>query len=184
MPFPWRTSTKCCGQKVCTKLKFIFIFPWNPFHNSFFVTMDFYNLRIFFFLLKSFMIIFRLGSCPTQDFLCPGTHLHILFVLTTNPESNFVEIIQHSTHKLWLVFIPKHHCHMVVAQLLDPLHFKMIWFYLMKSVLTLPIYYCYKNCCWYLEINCSWSCLSFFKHTRISNSKSIVLTVVISVLIT
>ena len=128
------------------------------------------------------MIIFCLGSCPTQDFLCPGTHLHILFVLTTNPESNFVEIIQHSTHKLWLVFIPKHHCHMVVAQLLDPLHFKMIWFYLMKSVLTLPIYYCYKNCCWYLEINCSWSCLSFFKHTRISYSKSIVLTVVISVL--
>ena len=104
------------------------------------------------------------GSCPTQDFLCPGTHLHILFVLTTNPESNFVEIIQHSTHKLWLVFIPKNHCHMVVAQLLDPLHFKMIWFYLMKSVLTLPIYYCYKNCCWNLEINCSWSCLSFFKH--------------------
>ena len=166
------------------KTKIYIYFSVKSISQIFFLWQWTFTTWEFFFLLKSFMIIFCLGSCPTQDFLCPGTHLHILFVLTTNPESNFVEIIQHSTHKLWLVFIPKHHCHMVVAQLLDPLHFKMIWFYLMKSVLTLPIYYCYKNCCWYLEINCSWSCLSFFKHTRISNSKSIVLTVVISVLIT
>ena len=70
------------------------------------------------------IMIFYLGSCHTQDFPCPVTHLHILFVSTTNPGSNFVEIILHSTLKLWLAFILKHHCHMVEVQLLDPLHFK------------------------------------------------------------